>query len=101
MKIEIDTTQDSPEIIQAAIQMLQAHLKNKGQYKEEKTYGTQSYNSYSHEDRLARKIERAKAKQEVQEETSVPMNMFDTPITSESNNKEPDEPEEKIEILRY
>lgn len=104
MKVEIDTNQDSPETIHAAIQILQAHLKSKGaQYAQQ---NIQHAPLYSYEDKLARKIERAKSKQEelnnqnTAQEIPVAMNIFDTPVSKEIK-EEPEEKEDKIEILPY
>ena len=103
MKLEIDTAKDSPEEIQAAIHMLQAHIRNKGVYTEPRRY--QQTERVSYEDKLARKIERAKEKKESYQqsnvtETAVSMNMFDTPTNSPKeyteNNEVPEETDVRI-----
>lgn len=102
MKLEIDTTRDSPEEIQAAIQMLQAHIRNKGVYPRAES---QPHSQNNYEDKIARKIERTKAKQEkyTQEasETPVSMSMFDTPTTPEGPSKDEEPEDSNVRIIPY
>jgi hypothetical protein len=104
MKLEIDTAKDSPEEIRAAIQMLQAHIRDKGLISRpsNQLYQQPIHPQYNYEDRLTRKIERAKLKQEERtyEETAVSMNIFDTPITASSQENNNDE-KSNIRIIPY
>ena len=132
MRLTIDTQEDSHESIQATIQLLQSHLKSKGVnnyytnvlpeptvqngYNQSSESSSQSYGSYtsipvSDEERLAKKIAKAKMRQESYSSSepvdSAPaMSMFDSPeptvssVSDVSSEAESDESDD-VRLIPY
>ena len=107
MRLTIDTNEDSSESILAAINLLQIHVKSKNPghisnssslfnetiYSEETMSDKDTFETNYNpgvDERLAKKIERARAKKEEfsKDDEISPMSMFDAPIMENTGKKQ-------------